>query len=51
MKYERIAVHPISSAIGAVIGGVDLTHLEAETYSEIYHAFLELWSFSFAIRS
>lgn len=41
MKYERIAVHPISGAIGAVISGVDLTHLDAETYAEIYRAFLE----------
>jgi len=41
MKYERIAVHPIPCAIGSVIGGVDLTHLEAETYAEIYRAFLE----------
>ena len=42
MEYQRISVEPISSAIGALIGGVDLREdLDDQTISEIERALLE----------
>lgn len=42
MTYRHIQVRPLSSALGAVIGGVDLARpLAAETFSEVRRAFLE----------
>ncbi|MBL4906802.1 MAG: TauD/TfdA family dioxygenase [Sneathiella sp.] len=39
--YKRITVEPITGTIGAEIGDVDLTRLDAETVAEIRAAFLE----------
>ena len=41
MSYEKISVHPISDAIGAVISGVDLATLDDQTFEEIHRVFLE----------
>ena len=41
MSYEFIGVHPISGAIGAEIGDVDLTTLNDQTFQEILRAFHE----------
>jgi len=45
MSYERIEVRPVSAAIGAEIGGVDLASLDdptwEATWEEIHRAFLE----------
>ncbi len=40
--YSRIAVHPVTGALGADIGGIDLTErLDNETVSEIQDAYLD----------
>jgi len=40
--YERITVEPFSGALGAEIGGVDLSSaLDVQTWAEIHRAFLE----------
>lgn len=42
MTYRHIRVRPLSSALGAVIGGVDLARpLEDEIFAEVRRAFLE----------
>ena len=42
MAYERITVSPLSGALGAEIGGVDLAHpLDNRIRDEIHRAFLE----------
>ncbi len=42
MTYQHIQVRPLSSALGAVIGGVDLAKpLEDEVFSEVRRAFLD----------
>ncbi len=42
MTYSRIEVRPVSGALGAEIGGVDLAKpLEAPVFAEIHRAFLE----------
>jgi taurine dioxygenase len=42
VAYERITVEPLSGALGAEIGGVDLSRpLDAQTWDEVHRAFLE----------
>lgn len=42
MTYQTIEVRPLAGAIGAAIGGIDLTRgLDNHTWSEIHRAFLE----------
>ncbi len=42
MGYENIQVHPLTPAIGAEIGGVDLSRpLEDDVFAEIHDAFLK----------
>ena len=40
MGYEKIRVRPVSAALGAEIGGVDLAALNDDTWREIHRAFL-----------
>ena len=40
-SYRRIEVKPLAGALGAEIGGVDLKHVDDETFSEIRSAWLE----------
>ena len=39
--YERIAVAPVTPVIGAEVTGVDLAHLDDDTWSEVARAFAE----------
>ena len=39
MTYKRLAVSPVSGAMGAEIGGVDLANLDDETFAEVKQAF------------
>lgn len=39
--YAHISVSPIAGALGAEISGVDLAHVDEETFEEIHRAFLE----------
>jgi taurine dioxygenase len=42
MRYQTIEVDPIAGAMGAEIGGVDLSQaLDNQTFAEIYQAFLD----------
>ena len=42
MTYDKIQVKPLTTALGAEIGGVDLSQpLDNETMDEIHRAFLE----------
>ena len=42
MGYQKIAVSPLAGALGAEVGGVDLSQqLDNQTFSEIHQAFLD----------
>ena len=41
MAYERITVTPVSGALGAELGNVDLSNLDDATFEEVRQAFLE----------
>jgi taurine dioxygenase len=41
IAYRRISVQPISGALGAEVGGVDLAQADGAAFAEIRHAFLE----------
>lgn len=41
MSFNRIDVEPLTSALGAVVNGVDLATLDDETFDEIHAAWLE----------
>ena len=40
-SYRKIEVKPVAGALGAEISGVDLEHVDNETFSEIRAAWLE----------
>ena len=43
MQYKKITINPLSGAMGAEIGGVDLSQrLDNQTFDEIHQALLEL---------